>query len=121
MCLSLQQQNVTQEVENLCRHPGIAPLGTHDGTRDLHTIVLGYIAAFIDIRPVDREAGDALAQAVAEHLGSEVASVTVNAAQVFHEMRQHVELARERDVQDELLALVDERVNVGACSGEALV
>jgi hypothetical protein len=99
------QQEVADEAQHAEAHERVAQGGAAD--RRLHVPAVQIARALLaDVRPVDGEAGDDFTQGIAQGIEGEVAGGPALLGELVELMREHVELARERRVENQHLLLV---------------
>ena len=101
------EQGVADEVEDRHAHAGIADRGPAHGPQHLPAVGLGDVGPG-DVRAVDREARDHLAERPAQAAAGEVAGAAVVLGDAVELVRQHLHFAGQGDLEDEQLLLVDE-------------
>ena len=116
-----QQQHVGEEVERRAVDIRIPSLRLADRAMDECDIPLGIHAALIRIRPVDREAGDGLADDGFEDVVGEVPSMPVRRGDLAEHVGQHVHLAGQRALHHLQLRPVDYLVRVRRMAEYAVI
>ena len=121
MSLCLKQQYVTQKIKAGRSFVGVPTLRLHDGFMDVAAVAFGHLAAFVDVSPIHREAGNGLTNHVAQRFAGEVAGIAVGCGNGVKHVRQHIDLAGQRGMHDQLLAVVDHAVHIRRSANEPMV
>ena len=113
-----QEQDVPDEVEDREVGSGVAALREGDGHLDAGPVLQRDFRAAVHVGPIHRETGDHFSQRRDQTIEREVARVAILFGQPRKRMPENVQLARHRDLQNELLRLISQIGKGGALSGE---
>src|SRR6476646_1702163 len=88
---------------------------------DVSAIALSHLSAFVNIRAIYGEASDGFTNHVAQGLAGKIASVPISGRNGVKHMRQYVDFTGKRRMHDQLLAVVDDGVNVLGHAGKTAI
>src|SRR5262249_48083406 len=117
----LQQQDIAQKIKTGRGLIRVAAFGAHDSFIDSCAVAIRDLSALVDVGAINREAGDGLADYVAQRFTGKIAGEAVGDRDFIQNMGQNVDFTGQRHVHDQLLAVVDQQVHVLRRSGETVV
>src|SRR5262249_1576203 len=118
---SFQQQRVAEEIEDALRHSRVQTLSLPDCVLNVFLVARSVFTTLVDVRAVNREASDGFANAVTKSFQGEVTGATVARRNLAEQMGEHVHLAGQGDMHNELLPVINQRVDIGDLACKAKV